>query len=200
MLWGGSRMGHAGAKLLGNTTAIGSVGVLEAVPYILPTLRLQKQAQLALDETPPDLAVLIDYMNPNLKVGRYLREQLPQVPVVYYIAPQQWVWAFSKKDTEQIVANSDRMVAIFQAEADYFRSFGADVTWVGHPLVDRYPTPPNRQAARQILGLEPDGPIITLLPASRRQEIRISNAPAAEGSPAIAGPQPRPTVSDTRIF
>jgi lipid-A-disaccharide synthase len=169
---GGDRMGQAGAKLLGNTTAIGSVGVLEAVPYILPTLRLQKQAQLALDETPPDLAVLIDYMNPNLKVGRYLREQLPQVPVVYYIAPQQWVWAFSKKDTEQIVANSDRMVAIFQAEADYFRSFGADVTWVGHPLVDRYPIPPNRQAARQILGLEPDGPIITLLPASRRQEIR----------------------------
>jgi len=169
---GGERMAQAGAKLLGETTPIGSVGVVEAIPYILPTLRLQNKARQVLDKTPPDLAVLIDYMNPNLKVGQYLRKQFPHVPVVYYIAPQQWVWEFSKKDTKQIVANSDRMVAIFQAEADYFRRFGADVIWVGHPLVDRYPTPPDQRAARQILGLEPDGPIITLLPASRRQEIK----------------------------
>jgi lipid-A-disaccharide synthase len=169
---GGERMVRAGAKLLGETTAIGSVGVFEAIPYILPTLRLQERAQKALDENPPDLAVLIDYMNPNLKVGRYLQQQFPQVPVVYYIAPQQWVWAFSEQDTKQIVANSDRMLAIFQAEADYFRNFGANVTWVGHPLVDRYPTPPDRQGARQALGLDPDGTIVTLLPASRRQEIK----------------------------
>jgi lipid-A-disaccharide synthase len=169
---GGERMAQAGAKLLGETTAIGSVGVFEAIPYILPTLRLQSRAQTLLQETPPDLAVLIDYMGPNLKIGQTLRQQFPGIPVVYYIAPQQWVWAFSKKDTEQIVANSDRMVAIFQEEAKYFRGFGADVTWVGHPLVDRFSAPADKEAARQALGIAPETSIITLLPASRRQELR----------------------------
>ena len=169
---GGEQMARVGAKLLGETTGIGSVGVFEALPYILPTLRLQDQAQKALDQNPPDLAVLIDYMNPNLKIGKYLRQRFPEVPVVYYIAPQQWVWAFSEKDTEQIVRNCDRMIAIFQAEADYFRDFGADVIWVGHPLVDRYPAPAHQAAARQALKLDPAAPIITLLPASRRQELK----------------------------
>jgi lipid-A-disaccharide synthase len=169
---GGERMAQAGAKLLGETTAIGSVGVFEALPYIVPTLLLQRQARTVLAEKQPDLAVLIDYMNPNLKIGKHLRQQFPQVPVVYYIAPQQWVWSFSQKDTEQIVRNCDRMVAIFQGEAEYFRRFGATVTWVGHPLVDQYPTPPDQQEARRSLGLQPDATIVTLLPASRRQELK----------------------------
>jgi lipid-A-disaccharide synthase len=169
---GGERMAQAGAKLLGETTAIGSVGLFEALPYILPTLKLQKRARLALEENPPDLAILIDYMSPNLTIGQYLRHRYPRVPVVYYIAPQQWVWAFSEKDTEQIVRNCDQIVAIFQGEADYFRNYGANVTWVGHPLVDRYPTPPDKSSARKALGLSPSGTIVTVLPASRRQELK----------------------------
>jgi lipid-A-disaccharide synthase len=169
---GGERMAQAGAKLLGDTTAIGSVGVFEAIPYILPTLQLQKRIRADLLNYSPDLAVLIDYMNPNLKIGRDLHRYFPRVPVVYYIAPQQWVWAFSQKDTKQIVANSDRMLAIFQDEADYFRRFGADVKWIGHPLVDRFPAPPDKQAARQALGIAPEDAVITLLPASRQQELK----------------------------
>ncbi|MGF1567649.1 MAG: lipid-A-disaccharide synthase [Nodosilinea sp.] len=169
---GGSRMAAAGATLVGETTAIGSVGLFEAVPYFLPTLRLQKVAKQALEAHPPDLVVLIDYMNPNLVMGQYLKTRHPQVPVVYYIAPQQWVWAFSEKDTERLVRYSDHMVAIFKAEADYYQRFGADSTWVGHPLVDQYLTPPDRGLARQQLNLPLDQPVVTLLPASRQQEIR----------------------------
>jgi lipid-A-disaccharide synthase len=169
---GGPRMAQAGAKLVGETTGIGSVGIFEALPYLLPTLRLQKVAKQALDETPPDIAILIDYMNPNLVMGSYLKERHPQIPVMYYIAPQQWVWAFSEKDTQRLVRCSDRMVAIFKAEADYYQSFGADTTWVGHPLIDRYPAPADQATARQQLDLALDTPVVTLLPASRRQEVK----------------------------
>lgn len=168
---GGERMAAAGARLLADTTSIGSVGIFEALPYLLPTLRLQRQARQQLAAQPPDLAILIDYMNPNLVIGKHFRQTMPDLPVVYYIAPQQWVWAFSQKDSHKIVSYSDRMLAIFQAEADYFKAIGADVTWVGHPLVDRYPQPPDRAAARQALGLPSEAQIVTLLPASRRQEI-----------------------------
>ncbi|WP_225885260.1 lipid-A-disaccharide synthase [Leptolyngbya sp. KIOST-1] len=169
---GGPRMAQAGATLVGETTGIGSVGIFEALPYLLPTLRLQRLAKQALDASPPDIAVLIDYMNPNLVMGDYLKTHHPQVPVVYYIAPQQWVWAFSAKDTQRLVRCSDRMLAIFKAEADYYQGFGAETTWVGHPLVDRYPAPADQAAARQQLGLPPGAPVVTLLPASRRQEVK----------------------------
>jgi lipid-A-disaccharide synthase len=169
---GGPRMAQAGATLVGDTAAIGSVGIFEALPYLLPTLKLQRQAKRTLDAQPPDVAVLIDYMNPNLVMGRYLKERHPQVPVIYYIAPQQWVWAFSVKDTQRLVQCSDRMLSIFKAEADYYRDHGGNTTWVGHPLVDRYPAPADQAAARQRLGLPLDAPVVTLLPASRRQEVK----------------------------
>ena len=169
---GGPRMAQAGATLVGETTGIGSVGIFEALPYLLPTLRLQRVAKRALDENPPDVAILIDYMNPNLGMGNYIKTHHPQVPVIYYIAPQQWVWAFSQKDTQRLVQCSDRMLAIFKAEADYYRGFGAEAAWVGHPLVDRYPAPADQGAARQQLGLAPDASVVTLLPASRRQEVK----------------------------
>lgn len=169
---GGTRMVQAGAKLIGETTGIGSVGIFEALPYILPTLKLQRMAKQALSAQPPDLAILIDYMNPNLAMGQFLRQRFPHSPVVYYIAPQQWVWAFSTKDSRQIVQNADKMLAIFRQEAKYFQEFGADVTWVGHPLVDRFPHPPDQLLARQQLGIAAAAQVVTLLPASRKQEVK----------------------------
>ncbi|MFM7886747.1 MAG: lipid-A-disaccharide synthase, partial [Pseudanabaena sp.] len=62
---GGDRMAAMGAKLLGNTVGIGSIGAIEALPYILPTIRLQENAKKSLKKSPPDIAVLIDYMMPN---------------------------------------------------------------------------------------------------------------------------------------
>jgi lipid-A-disaccharide synthase len=117
---GGTRMAQAGAKIIGETTGIGSVGIFEALPYILPTLQVQRMAKRALTAQPPALAILIDYMNPNLAMGQFLRQRFPESPVVYYIAPQQWVWAFSTKDSRQIVQNADKNAGDFSARGQVF--------------------------------------------------------------------------------
>ena len=169
---GGDRMAATGATLLGNTAAIGSIGIIEAIPFIVPTLRLQKQAQQHLQQYPPDLIVLIDYFSPNSRLGRYARQYLPGVPVAYYIAPQEWVWSFRGGDTQQVVNITDRLLAIFPEEARYYQKQGANVSYVGHPLVDQLSTALSRDAARQQLGIPPDQVAIALLPASRRQEIK----------------------------
>ncbi len=64
------------------------------------------------------------------------------------------------------------MIAVFPQEAAYYRRFGAQVDYFGHPLVDALATPPDRQAARTRLGLGAETPVITLLPASRWQEVK----------------------------
>ncbi|MEA5507126.1 lipid-A-disaccharide synthase [Halotia wernerae UHCC 0503] len=169
---GGERMAEAGATILGDTSGIGSMGLIESVPYILPTLRLQRRAIAFLKQNPPDLVVLIDYMGPNLGIGTHMQKHLPKVPVVYYIAPQEWVWSVSLRNTTRIVGFTDKLLAIFPEEARYFSDNGAKVRWVGHPLVDRMQNPPSREAARAKLGITPEQKAIALLPASRHQEIK----------------------------
>ena len=169
---GGEKMAKAWAKILGNTSGIGSMGLIESLPYVIPTLRVQRQAITYLKENPPDLVVLIDYMGPNLGIGTYMKENLPDVPVAYYIAPQEWVWSMSFQNTNRIVGFTDKLLAIFPEEARYYQQNGANVCWVGHPLIDRMANAPSREIAREKLGIKDTEMTIALLPASRHQELK----------------------------
>lgn len=169
---GGERMAQAGVTLLANTSAIGSVGILESLPFVLPTIRTQRRVLAALKAAPPDVVVLIDYLGPNLGMGRAIRQHFPKVPIAYYIAPQEWVWSLGDSNTNAIIDFTDRLLAVFPEEARYYERKGANVTWVGHPLLDRLADFPSRTAARAELGITDDRPLIALLPASRPQEVR----------------------------
>jgi len=172
-LWGmgGDRMADAGVHLLGRTVEIGSIGVWESLPYVLPSLRLQRQALRHLQQHPPDAVILLDYMGPNIALGKQLRRAYPRLPLFYYIAPQEWVWTNSSRNTSAIVDFADQILAVFPGEADYYKQRGAKVTWVGHPLLDTLATKPQRSQARQHLGIPDEEITIVLLPASRRQEL-----------------------------
>jgi lipid-A-disaccharide synthase len=169
---GGDRMAAAGATLLGNTVGIGSIGLIEALPYVVPTLMVQWQAKRRLKQSPPDLVVLIDYVTPNIGIGYFAKRQL-HVPVIYYIAPQEWVWSFNNKNTQAIAGFTDRILSIFPQEAKYYAEQGAQVKWVGHPLVDLMDLVPDRTTARQQLGIGSDELVVVLLPASRSQELKL---------------------------
>ncbi|MEM8603561.1 MAG: lipid-A-disaccharide synthase [Cyanobacteria bacterium P01_H01_bin.121] len=169
---GGDRMAAAGANVLYNTASIGAVGLLESLPYVLPTQRIQDRVRRDLQAHPPDLVVLIDYLGPNVSLGTWLRRTFPELPVFYYIAPQEWVWSLGKGKTTQIINFVDQILAVFPQEAKYYAQRGANVTWVGHPLLDTLPDLPSRAQARAHLGIPEDQTAIALLPASRQQEIK----------------------------
>lgn len=168
---GGDRMETAGATLLGNTTSIGSVGLLEAIPFVIPTLKLQNKTKKYLRENTPDVLVLIDYSAPNIAIGKYVKQHLPQIPIVYYIAPQDWAVPMLG-NAPKLVGFVDKLLAVFPQEADYYKAKGIDVTWVGHPLLDKLEKVSDRVAAREVFTLNAQQPVITLLPASRKQEIK----------------------------
>ncbi|MEM1170852.1 MAG: lipid-A-disaccharide synthase [Cyanobacteria bacterium P01_H01_bin.35] len=169
---GGDRMAAAGATLLENTTKIGSVGIIESLPFVFPTLKIQQKAKEYLQNEPPNIVVLIDYMGPNLNIGNYIRKTWHNLPIIWYIAPQEWVWSLGKDKTTKIVNLANKLLAIFPEEANYFRQQGADVTWVGHPIIDRLKIAPTREKARRTLGINSDTLAIALLPASRQQEVK----------------------------
>ncbi len=168
---GGSKMAAAGANILAETTGISSVGILEHVAYVKPTIQVQNIAKKFLKTTPPDAIVLIDYGSPNIGIGNYARRVFPDVPIVYYIAPQEWVWATKDKNTSHIVKFTDEILSIFPAEARFFTEKGANVKFVGHPLIDRVANIPSRDTARELLGIASDEIAVALIPASRQQEL-----------------------------
>jgi lipid-A-disaccharide synthase len=165
-------MERAGAQLLANTTRMGAIGLLEAIPFLLPTLRLQRRLKRWFRRQPPDGLVLIDYMGPNVSLGLRIKRRYPRVPITYYIAPQEWAFKFGSGGRTNLIRFTDQILAIFQAEARYYRTRGAQVTYVGHPLLDTIGPVPDRAAARRELGLVETDPVLLLMPASRRQELR----------------------------
>ena len=76
---GGDRMAAAGAKLIGDTVSVSSIGLLEALPHALAAIKLNQRAQQHLKTVLPDVVVLIDYMGPNVAIGNFIRRQFPQI-------------------------------------------------------------------------------------------------------------------------
>jgi len=188
---GGPRMEAAGAELLADTAPLGAIGLWEALPLVLPTLRLQRKAQRWLAKNPPDGVVLIDYMGGNTPLGRWVKRERPEVPVLYYIAPQEWAFRIGEGGTTRLIGFSDQILAIFPEEARFYRERGAEVHWVGHPLIDTLCELPSRDQARQQLGLAADESLLLLLPASRTQELLWLVPPQVEAAAELQRRHPR---------
>jgi lipid-A-disaccharide synthase len=176
---GGARMAQAGATLLADTTPMGSIGLWEALPLVLPTLRVQRRVSRWLKRHPPDALVLIDYMGANVRLGLKVKRRFPRVPILYYIAPQEWAFRVGEGGSTRLIGFTDRILAIFPEEARFYAARGAQVTWVGHPLLDTLTDLPSREAARSQLGLGLHERLLLLLPASRKQELRYLLPPLA---------------------
>ena len=157
---GGHCMEAAGANILVNTVRLSAIGLLEALPFYAKGREAQKQVSQYLLDNPPDLLVLLDYMGPNIPVGKFVRKQMPHVPIAYYIAPQQWVFS-TKTDTRNVLEVTDKLLAIFPEEAKYYEQAGANVRWVGHPLVDILADPMSKADARAQLQVDADAPVVT---------------------------------------
>ncbi|MFO7629933.1 MAG: lipid-A-disaccharide synthase [Prochlorococcaceae cyanobacterium] len=182
---GGERMERAGATLLANTAPMGAIGLWEALPLVLPTLRLQRRLGRWLRQHPLDGLVLIDYMGANITLGSRIRREQPAVPITYYIAPQEWAFRLGEGGTTRLIGFTNKILAIFPEEARFYASRGADVTWVGHPLIDTLAPATGPEQARVALGLDPTAPVLLLMPASRRQELRYLLPPLAAAARAL---------------
>ena len=169
---GGERMKREGVKVLQDTTSISAIGIWEALPLILPTIRIQRRFYKLLKKYPPDCLILIDYMGPNINIGTKLKRSRNNIPIYYYIAPQEWAWRVGNNSTTNLINFSDKIFAIFKQEANFYKRRGGNVFWVGHPMIDLTKKLPSKRDSRTILKLRENQNILLLMPASRPQELK----------------------------
>lgn len=164
---GSKRMKDVGVKMLADASEISVVGITAVLTHIGAIYRIFTKLKRFLKNERPDILVLIDFPDFNIRLGKAARKL--GIPVLYYISPQVWVWRKGRIKT--IAGMVKAMIVVFPFEVPLYEKAGVDVRFVGHPLTDVVRSELTAGQARQFLGIETARRTIALLPGSRKSEI-----------------------------
>lgn len=164
---GGRDMRAAGVEILYDVADLGVIGFVEVVKNLPRLFRLRDMLVAEMKARRPDVLVVIDYPDFNMRLAKFAKPL--GIPVVSYISPTVWAWRRGR--AKGVAETMAKVAAIFPFEAEVYREYGANVEFVGHPLVDVVKPALTRAAAYAYFQADPARPIVLLLPGSRQQEI-----------------------------
>ena len=173
--WGGDKMQAAGATLVKHYSALAFMGFVEVLKNLRTIFRNLADCKADITQYQPDALVLIDYPGFNLRIATWAKRK--GLRVIYYISPQVWAWKESR--VKGIKKNVDKMLVILPFEKDFYKKWGFEVEYVGHPLVNVIDEFIANHAVSEYTvhsfinssGVTINTPIIAILPGSRQQEI-----------------------------
>jgi lipid-A-disaccharide synthase len=164
---GARELAAAGVEVLFDASRIAVVGLVEVLTHFADILTAMRILSRRMRDDPPDLLILIDFPDFNLKLASKAKKL--GIPIFYYISPQVWAWRTGRVKTIQRLV--DTMAVILPFEQSFYRSRGVTAHYVGHPLLDSVRVGQDRQAFCQRHGINPDHILVGLLPGSRHKEI-----------------------------
>jgi lipid-A-disaccharide synthase len=175
---GGPRLRAAGMRILVDTAHVSTMGFVETFGTLGRLLRTYRALVRFLDQERPGLVVLIDYPEFNLRLARQAKRR--GIPVFYFIGPQVWAWRRGRVRT--IAARVDKMGVVFPFEPELYNNGRPLAEFIGHPLLDVVRATRPRAETRARYGLDPERPLLALLPGSRSKEIRYLLQPMCEAA------------------
>jgi lipid-A-disaccharide synthase len=182
--YGGPTMAAAGCRLHADLTALAVMWFGRALLNIHKFWDLASRADRYFRHQRPDAVVLIDYPGFNWWIAR--RAKAHGIPVFYYTPPQIWAWAQWR--VAKMRRFVDHVLCSLPFEEAWFRERGCNATFVGHPFFDevqrlrldeefvaqhRAREGDSPVFAETRTGTVPgaNGPLLTILPGSRTQEV-----------------------------
>ncbi|NJN42550.1 MAG: lipid-A-disaccharide synthase, partial [Flammeovirgaceae bacterium] len=166
--YGGDYMKEAGMDLIVHYRELAFMGVVQVIANLRTITKRLNQCKIDIVEYKPDVVILIDYADFNLRVAQHARQH--GIKTFYYISPKVWAWR--QKRALKLKANVDRMFCILPFEKDFYRKFDWDVDYVGNPVLDAVkgftPNPEFRKKNK----LKKEDKLIGLLPGSRSLELK----------------------------
>ena len=163
---GGPKMAAAGMEVVEDLTQLAVMWIVQAVMRLHLFWRALRRVDRQLRQWRPDAVVLIDFPGFNWWVAR--RAKKYGIPVYYYGVPQLWAWGgWRLKKMQRLV---DLVLSKLPFEAEWYRENGVGAHYVGHPYFDELATKQLDHSLMRDLD-EASGPLLVLLPGSRRQEV-----------------------------
>ena len=128
--WGGEAMEAQGVKVMKHYRDLAYMGFVEVVKHLPVIYQNFRTCRKQILEFKPDCVILVDYPGFNIRMATWIAKQ--NIPVYYYISPQLWAWHTSR--VHKIKKSVRRMFVILPFEKEFYKNFGMDVTYIGHPL------------------------------------------------------------------
>jgi lipid-A-disaccharide synthase len=163
----GEQLKQTRFEILFSASQLAGMGLVELAGSVGNIWKAYGVLRRALRERRPDLLVLIDFPEFNLRLAKLAKEL--KIPVLYYISPQIWAWRRGR--VRQIARWVDHMAVVFPFEVSFYEQRGVQVTFVGHPLLDIVRCRESRETVLTQLGLDITKRTIGILPGSRRGEL-----------------------------
>ena len=161
--WGGDLMEKAGGKLLTHYNELAFMGFIEVLLNIFKILKNFKKCKKDILNFNPDKIIYIDYPGFNLRMCKWAKKR--GFRNYYYISPQVWAW--KEKRAEIIKKYIDEFYVVLPFEKNYFKKkHNINSNYFGHPLIDDI-----ENFEPQLISFNKK-PIISILPGSRKQEIK----------------------------
>ena len=160
---GGPLMTAEGLESLYPLEEFAVMGLIEVLPHVL---RIRKKIMAIVEKViaeQPNVLVTIDSPAFSLRISKRLKGRGPAL--VHYVAPSVWAWKAWR--AREVAAYLDCLLTLLPFEPPYFEAHGLRSVFVGHPAVE---APKGGQAA-PIEQASDQGPLLCLLPGSRRGEI-----------------------------
>jgi lipid-A-disaccharide synthase len=165
---GGKHMEREGVNLLFPVEELAVVGVFEIISHLPRIKKIFNKIKREIKRQKPSAAVLIDSPDFNLRLAKKLKKL--SIPVLYYISPTVWAWRKGRLKT--IKKTVDKMMLIFPFEEKIYEDYGIPAVYVGHPLKERVKTSLTKNEFLEKHGLSAQKKLISLLPGSRRSELK----------------------------
>ncbi len=165
---GGDCFRAAGGEVLFDIKDHSVMGFLEVVKKLPAIWRLKQEFIRVMEERKPDVFLTIDYPGFNMRLAKQAKKR--GIKVVSFIAPSAWAWRPSR--AAGVVKVVDKIASIFPFEFDLYKSYGADIEFVGHPLLDTVRTELPPEEACRLAGKREGHPLVMLMPGSRMMEIQ----------------------------
>lgn len=165
---GGDRMIQSGLTPWFHAKDLSVRGYIEVIKHLPRILKIRSQMLRRVTKMPPNAFIGVDAPDFNLAIEE--RARTKGVPVIHMVAPAVWAWRPNR--IHQIKRAVDHLLLIFPFEKEIFDKAGIPSTYIGHPLARLIPLEPKTEEARRELGLPIQGPVVAVLPGSRKDEIR----------------------------
>jgi lipid-A-disaccharide synthase len=164
---GGNQTACRDVNLLFDSTTWAAIGLFEAfkqAPRLLCVLwRLKK----FIVRHRPDLVILVDYPGFNMRLVHLVQKL--GIPTVYYFPPSKF--ATNPASVADAAGSITKVAANFASTYEVYKAAGADVEFVGHPLLDHAKPVMTIEETCKKYGLDANRPVIGLCPGSRKSEL-----------------------------
>jgi lipid-A-disaccharide synthase len=167
---GGERMQEQGLESLVPLDDLAVMGVAEVLPRAPVIFRRVRETVAAIRALRPDAVVTIDSSGFSWRVAQRLRECGETLPLIHYVAPMVWAWRPGR--ARRMARWYDHLMTLLPFEPPYFERVGLSCSYVGHPILESGADRGDASRFRETYGLAGDDILITVLPGSRKGEVK----------------------------